>query len=180
MEENNLSLRTLFTSSDNSWIRQGYGYGPVNTSPPASENILRRQPLGILVEGKFKPKYIDVSIPKWSILPGEVDVEDEFDQPSEIIGEAKGNKMFVMGCTNMFKDDILQSVVSHRALLLNCVDALTLGDELINIRSKNIVARRIKNTSGAGKAASKAFVVWFSPLVFVAAGIYLTIRRKTK
>jgi hypothetical protein len=80
----------------------------------------------------------------------------------------------------MFKSDILQSVVSHRAFLLNCVDALTLGDELINIRSKNIAARRIKNISSVGKTASKAFVIWFSPLVFVAAGIYLTIRRKMK
>ena len=121
-----------------------------------------------------------MNIPKWATVPGEENLEDEVEQPSEIIGNANENKMFVMGCTNMFKDDILQSVVSHRALLLNCVDALTLGDELINIRSKNIVARRIKNTSGAGKAASKAFVVWFSPLVFIAAGIYLTIRRKTK
>ncbi len=64
------------------------------------------------------------------------------------------------------------------ALLLNCVDALTLGDELINIRSKNIVARRIKATSGMGKALSKAFVVWFPPLVFLALGIFVTIKRK--
>jgi cadmium resistance protein CadD (predicted permease) len=70
--------------------------------------------------------------------------------------------------------------MSHKALLLNSVDALTLGDDLINIRSKNIVARRIQETSPMGKALSKAFVVWFPPLVFVALGIYLTIRRKKK
>ena len=181
MEENNITVRTLFTSSDFSWTRQGYGYGPVNTSPPSSENILTRQPLGIFVEGKFKPKYADLNIPKWPATSDEREIVlSDVEQPSEIVGDPKENKIFVMGCTYMFKDDVLQSVVSHRALLLNCVDALTLGDELINIRSKNLVARRIKNTSGVGKAASKAFVIWFSPIVFIAAGIFLTIRRKMK
>lgn len=181
MEENNITVRTLFTSSDFSWTRQGYGYGPVNTSPPSSENILKRQPLGIFVEGKFKPKYADLNIPKWPATSDEREIVlSDVEQPSEIVGDPKENKIFVMGCTYMFKDDVLQSVVSHRALLLNCVDALTLGDELINIRSKNLVARRIKNTSGVGKAASKAFVIWFSPIVFIAAGIFLTIRRKMK
>ncbi|MFH1941190.1 MAG: GldG family protein [bacterium] len=180
IKENGLQVRTLFTSSDYCWTRPGYGYGPVSEAPPAQEFILKKQPLGILAEGKFKPKYVDQYIPKWPSTSGDEETGEEADQLSEIVGDAKENKMLVIGCANMFKDDVLQSVVSHRALLLNCVDALTLGDELINIRSKNIAARQIKNTSSVGKAASKTFVVWFSPLVFIAAGIYLTVRRKKR
>ncbi len=182
MKENNIRFETLFTSSNFSWTREGYGYGNIDVSPPSSEDVLRYQPLGILVEGKFKPKYVDQNIPKWSKEPGatseDEEKEEEPELPSEIVGDPKENKMLVMGCSNMFKNDILQSVNSHMALLLNCVDALTLGDELINIRSKNIVARRIKATSGMGKALSKAFVVWFPPLVFLALGIFVTIKRK--
>jgi ABC-2 type transport system permease protein len=181
MKENNLDFKTLFTSSNFSWTREGYGYGNIDVSEPSSEDVLKQQPLGILVEGKFKPKYVDQNIPKWPDEPGATDTdttEQEF--PSEITGDPKENKIIAMGCSNMFKNDILQSVTSHKALLLNSVDALTLGDELINIRSKNIAARRIKATSGVAKALSKAFVVWFPPLVFVALGIFVTIKRKKK
>jgi hypothetical protein len=179
LDENNISVRTLFTSSDFSWTKPGYGYGAVTTAPPSEDYILKHQPLGILAEGKFNSKYLDQPSPNWSDASMNVD-ENEAVPSSEIIGEPKENKIIAIGCTNMFKDDILQSVVSHRALLLNCVDALTLGDELINIRSKNIVARRIRSISTVGKALSKAFVTWFTPLLFVAAGIFLTIRRKMK
>ncbi len=182
-DENDIRVRTLFTSSDFSWTRMGYGYGAVNENPPSSENILKKQPLGTLLEGRFKPKYIDESVPEWPEETGEEtgeDIEEEDDSLPELVEESEETKIIAIGCTNMFKSDILQSVVSHRAFLLNCVDALTLGDELINIRSKNIAARRIKNISSVGKAASKTFVIWFSPLVFVATGIYLTIRRKMK
>jgi len=182
-DENDIRVRTLFTSSDFSWTRMGYGYGAVNENPPSSENILKKQPLGALLEGRFKPKYLEESVPEWpEETGGETgeDIEQEDDSLPELAEESEETKIIAIGCTNMFKSDILQSVVSHRAFLLNCIDALTLGDELINIRSKNIAARRIKNISSVGKTASKAFVIWFSPLVFVAAGIYLTIRRKMK
>lgn len=181
MDENNLNYRTLFTSSNFSWTREGYGYGAINVTPPAAEDVLKHQPLGILVEGVFKPKYVDQNIPKWPKTPGsddDADVEEEPDKPSEIVGDPKENKIIAMGCSNMFKNDVLRSVNSHKFLLLNSVDALTLGDELINIRSKNIVARKIKATSSMGKAMAKAFVVWFPPLVFVALGIFITIKRK--
>ncbi|MCU0643716.1 MAG: GldG family protein [bacterium] len=181
MKENNLQFRTLFTSSNFSWIREGMGYGNIDVTPPASEDVLKNQPLGILVEGKFKSQYVDQEIPKWS---GETSPEDEqadsLSRQSEITGDPRENKIIAFGSSNIFKNDILQAVNSHKALLLNSVDALTLGDELINIRSKNIAARRIKATSGMGKALAKTFVVWFPPVVFIALGIFITLKRKKK
>ena len=181
MKENNLGFKTLFTSSNFSWTREGMGYGNIDVAEPAGEDVLKRQTLGLLVEGKFKSKYVDQAIPKWPDEPGAMDTDTtEQDLPSEITGDPIENKIIAMGCSNIFKNDILQSVNSHKALLLNSVDALTLGDDLINIRSKNIAARRIKATSGVGKALSKAFVVWFPPLVLVGLGIFVTLKRKKK
>ncbi|MBN2104623.1 GldG family protein [bacterium] len=180
LEQDTLNYEPLFTSSDFSWTREGAGYGPVNEDPPALENVLRYQPLGILIQGKFKPKYVDVNIPEWPKEPGEESEEAPLNLPSEIIGPSKENKIIAIGCSNIFKSDMLESVTSHKALLINCVDALTLGDELINIRSKNLAAHRIRETSPAAKAFSKFFVIWFVPLCFVGLGIYLNIRRKKK
>lgn len=188
MEGDTLDYKVLFTSSDVSWTRDGYGMGPVNTDTPSEENLLRRQPLGVLVEGTFNSRFAEGNIPKWGPAPGmppdpsaaDEDEEEEPDMPTELSGAGKPNKLIAFGCSNMFKSDMLQSIPSHRALLRNTVDALTLGDELINIRSKTISARRIKTVGPVGKGLAKAFVVWFSPLVLVGAGIYLTVRRKKR
>jgi ABC-2 type transport system permease protein len=180
MEKDTLSYRTLFTSSDFSWTREGAGYGPVNEDPPALENVLRNQPLGILVEGRFQSKFKDVNIPEWPAEPGEETEKEPLNLPSQIIGPSQSNKIIAIGNSNLFKSDMLESLTSHKALLINCVDALTLGDELINIRSKNLATRRIKETSPGAKAVSKFFVIWFVPLCFVGLGIYLNIRRKKR
>ena len=181
MKQNKLTCKTLFTSSSYSWTQQSTGGGPVDVSLPDPQDILKHQPLGILVEGKFSTQFADGNIPQW---PGdnttEIDQDNLAEKASEITDQPKENKIIAFGCTNLFRDDVIQLVASNRALLINSVEALTLGDELINIRSKTFSARRIKTTSSAGKAASKAFVILFSPLVFVGIGILLTFRRKMK
>jgi ABC-type uncharacterized transport system involved in gliding motility auxiliary subunit len=179
LEENKISKRVLFTSSNFSWTRSGYGYGPVDEALPPDGDRLKRQPLAVLLEGQFTPRFSQGKIPAWR--SGEADTSSAAAEDStELKGKSPENKLCILGCSNLFKSDMLESIASHRALLVNCVDALTLGDELINIRSKNITARRIKETNSAGKTASKFFVVWVPALAFIAAGIFINIRRKAK
>jgi len=180
VEKDTLQVTTLFTSSSHSWTQESFGYRPVDTSEPSSDGFLKHQPLAILVNGKFASAYLDKDAPQWPAEPSQEEEEAETEMVAPIEGSAKPATMIAFGCSNMFKNDVLQSITSHKALLLNSVDALTLGEDLINIRSKNIIARRIKETSPIGKAVSKAFVIWFPPIVFIALGIFLTIRRKMK
>lgn len=177
--ENDLKVRTLFTSSGESWVRQSYGYGPVDTSPPDPRDRLGKQPLAVYIEGRFNATFTD-SIPSWEPVPGTEEESPAMDSsgPSELTGESQMNRMIVTGCSNLFKNDVLQSVASHKALLLNSVDVLTLGEDLIHIRSKNISSRKIKEISSAGKAFSKAFAVWFTPILFAGFGLWLNMRRK--
>lgn len=181
INENGGTLRTLFTSSNASWTTPGTGYGAVNTNPPPANQMLRRQPLAVLIEGPFKSKFTTGDVPAWTADPrsGQT-VEPEDPRPTEIGSEPVDNKMIVFGATKLFQSDVLRSVGSHQALLINAVDALTLGDELINIRSKNIRARRIKETSSVGKGLAKLFAIWLAPLGFVALGIYLNVRRRQR
>ncbi|MBN2414715.1 GldG family protein [bacterium] len=173
-----IALRTLFTSSNYSWTTQGSPYGPINENPPPDSEILRHQIFGLIAEGTFPSSFAGQVIPQWPPDPESGEQPAQADSSVWNPGSPVENKMLAFGCTNMFKSDVLQSVTSHKALLLNAVDALTLGDELINIRSKNIHARRIREISSFGKALSKGFVVWLMPAVFVVLGIFFTIRRR--
>ncbi len=178
LNKSDRKVQTLFTSSNYCWTTKASGYGPVNDRPPTPDQILRKQPLGILVQGTFASAWADSTMPSWPAGPGEQ--SDTTEASSGITGEAQSNKMLVYGCTNLFKNDVLKAVPSHQALLLNSVDALTLGDELINIRSKNIQTRRVREVSSFSKALSKAFVVWFAPLVMVGLGLYINVQRKKR
>ncbi|MBN1780971.1 GldG family protein [bacterium] len=180
MEQDSLTSKTLFTSSDFSWTREGYGYGPVDENPPAEENVLLRQPLAVIFQGRFEPKYGEgATIPAWPQEPGE-ESADTAERSSENTGRGKETKIIAIGNSMMFQSHILPNVISHKALLINCVDALTLGDELINIRAKNLTARRIRETSPGEKAAAKFATIWLVPILFVGLGIYLNIRRKNR
>ena len=178
----NISYRTLFTSSDFAWTQRSSGYGNVMIREPHPDDALKHEPLGVLFEGKFPARYRDQDVPEWPREYGATEDSgpDGSIDAARFTGDPQENKMIVLGSTQMFHSDVLQAVNSHRALLMNCVDALTLGDDLINIRSKNISIRSIRATGGFDKAMSKFFVVWFPPMVFVGLGIILTIKRKKK
>lgn len=166
----------LFTSSEHSWTRDSNAYGPLNTDEPAEEAMLRHQPLGIYLAGKFASSFVGQPKPDWPADPesGEPAAPDT---TRENLGDAIPGKIIAMGCANLFKSQLLQNFTSHRALLLNAVDALSLGDDLINIRSKNISIRRLRPTTMTEKFWSKVFVVWLMPLAFVVLGIYLALTR---
>ncbi|MEJ2627552.1 MAG: GldG family protein [bacterium] len=181
LEDNNLSYDILFTSSNHAWARKPYGY-IVNTDPPQPDQILEHEPLGLYLEGSFPAKYKDKTPPAW-----ESDNQENTDETEEtaadttsFTGNAKENKILVFGCSNLFKNNILNSIDSHKSLLLNSIDALTLGDELINIRSKNFQTRTISEVSAAAKAASKIFVIGLPIVIFILAGFYINIKRIKK
>lgn len=177
VDADSISLRTLFTSSNYSWTTQGSPYGAINENPPSDNEILKHQILGVLAEGTFPSSFAAKVIPVW---PPDPESGEQAAADSSIwnAGPPVDNKIIAFGCTNMFKSDVLKSVTSHKALLLNSVDALTLGDELINIRAKNIRARKIREISSFGKAMSKAFVVWLTPLIFIVLGMFFNVRRR--
>ncbi|MCD6117358.1 GldG family protein [bacterium] len=179
IKEDSLFEKVLFTSSKYSWTGTGRGWGPVNTNPPQRGSFLGKQPLGVYIKGKFKAKYLNQDVPPWK-ASSDKNNNDTASVQEKITGEAVPTQIIAIGCSNMFKNDVMQYIDSHQKFLVNCVDALTLGDELINIRAKNVTPRRIREISSVGKAAAKAFVLLFTPLLFIAAGIYLTIRRKRR
>ena len=66
-------------------------------------------------------------------------------------------------------------------LLLNSVDALTQGEDLVSIRSKEPVPRMMEGKiSGGDKTFYRTFVIAGSPLLFLGFGIASLLRRRQR
>jgi ABC-2 type transport system permease protein len=65
-------------------------------------------------------------------------------------------------------------------LMLNSVDALLLGDDLINVRSKMASERYIKETSATVKMLWRFVIIILIPLALVVIGIMRYMMRRQR
>jgi hypothetical protein len=69
-------------------------------------------------------------------------------------------------------------VPGNSMLLLNAVDALTLGDDIIQIRARTMTQRTIEPLSDQAKLGWRFFAVGLVPLAVAAYGIFRSVRRR--
>ncbi len=181
----------LFTSSSRSWTRPWH-FGPLSQedmTPP--EKGLKKHPLAAIVEGRFPDPAQGGEIPAW---PGNKKESGKADSnkkekkpaaaPSSDKAEAEKSpvaqaRLVVAGCSEMFSDSAL-TALSNAAFFLNTMDALCLGPELINIRTKMQVQRFITPVSSREKLLWKLFAMFAAPVLWTAFGVLRAVRRKKK
>lgn len=182
LADHNLALTRLFSSSARSW-EVPYHDGPL-TSTDIEGNRFSSSgnfPLAVMVEGTFPDPFEGKAMPAWPPKAGAADdislekTETE-DRP---LTPAPG-KLILTGCSTFLQENFFQGG-GHMAFLLNVVDALTLGDQLIQIRSKQPIDRTIPRLSAGVKATWKA-VATFVPLVIFSVFGFLRLlwRRRSK
>jgi ABC-type uncharacterized transport system involved in gliding motility auxiliary subunit len=103
-------------------------------------------PLMVLVSGQFPDAFADQPRPAWppvsqpGMPPQPVEEEGE---PDPI--EAAPGRLVLVGCAEPFSDSFLQAEgAQNKDLLMNSVDVLALGDDLIDVRSKQLTQRTIE------------------------------------
>jgi len=166
------SVTPLFTTSDNAWERD-FSAGPLTQAAfqPDPEQDVSNEPLGVLVEGDMPNAYEAGTVPQWSaasdsLPPGEV---ESFEPTSA--------KIILIGCHKMF-DDSVMGAANNTLFLLNAVDALTLGDDLIAMRAKAYTQRVIDPVSDQKKLFFRFLVLAFVPLLVALLGIFRMLRRR--
>ncbi len=186
IEELKIKQTTLFTSSDESWLIEHKG-GMLNASDLKQVSGYEGgQTLGILLEGQFPDVFKERAIPQWPVEDdGEVVDESVVDESVEETleekeFELKPGKLLVMGCAKMFEEDIIRNG-GMAGLFMNSVDALTLGGELIKIRSRQPASRSIKAVSKMQKLWYRFMTIFLIPIVVVILGsTRAVLRRKEK
>ena len=160
MEAHHLTAQVLLRSSDDSWTITQQQLDSLNpTLRPGANDPRGPFPLAVLMEGTFPDPFPSARSSPLAPTPG---------------------KLLVMGAATPFQEHLIKGG-GHAHLLLNAIDALTLGEDLIRIRAKEPVDRSIGPVSSGAKAWWRFFVSLLVPLGIACAGwARLLLRKRSK
>jgi len=138
------------------------------------------KPLAVMVTGTFPDTFADGEAPAWPTAPPPDGTEDPLNQiqsqPAPV--DPAPGKLFLVGSAKMFDDNIL-AAGQNALLLLNAVDFLAGSQDLLNIRSKTLTQRVIKNVDAKEKMFWRIVAVILVPVILAIFGIMRAgMRRK--
>ncbi len=174
MDEHELQATPVFRSSSSVWEIEA-SPGPLSPSAfvPDPDSELSEEPLAVLIRGKLPNAFAEGTIPAWADTPDSARTEE----PVETF-EPVETSVLVVGCSKMFDDSLLQGIQGNGLMLLNAVDALTLGGDLIEIRAKATATRAIGPVSDGQKLFYRFLTIGLMPLLIAAFGAFRMMRRR--
>lgn len=181
VEELGIKTTVLFTTSKKSWALpfKGGALSPEDVAPLRGD-YQPDIPLAALLEGQFPDVFEGRDVPSWPGKEGVADASVETPDKKVAPLEPKTGRLLVVGCFKMLQDDIIRNG-GMLDFFINSIDALTLGGELINIRSHREIERKIKPLSKAEKLWYRFLTILCVPCVFVVVGVVRVVwRRKEK
>ncbi|PIQ87449.1 MAG: hypothetical protein COV74_00665 [Candidatus Omnitrophica bacterium CG11_big_fil_rev_8_21_14_0_20_45_26] len=185
-QELGLHVEPLLSSSDRSWTvpaQQGVLSKDIFALP--AEGFNGPLPAAVFIEGQFPNNYADrQTLPLWpeavqsnggiSLSPEELKKKAE--SAPEL--HPKKGKLILTGASTIFRNNLMGGGGGHLNFFLNCIDALTLSDDLIKIRSKQTVNRLIRHVSKNENLFWRFFCMFFIPLLLALIGFVRFLMRK--
>lgn len=89
-------------------------------------------------------------------------------------------QIIVFGNSRMFEDVLLRQLSGNLVLFLNAVDWITLGDTLIDIRSRAVEDRPLREVTDARRAAIKFFGTFGVPIGLAAVALLRAVARRRR
>lgn len=181
-----LKKMVLFTSSEQSWTVP-FPSGPLDKAQVdkgAAEGYDGPQPLAVLLEGQFPNVFENKAAPAWpkeETAEAAPEAAAETEQAATIAAlNPKPGKLIVVGNSKMFEEDYINKS-SAPILLVNAVDALSLGSALINIRSHQPIDRSIRIVGNMTKLWYRFMTILLVPILMVGfGGTRAVLRRREK
>ncbi len=181
LAKHHLDYTVLFSTSPHAWtVPAEAPLSAASLQPPSRGH---QYPLAVLVRGQFPDVYAGKERPAWpqqSPHPGlpTPPPQEAKEAPPAKPKPAPG-KLLVVGDAQMFHRTFLAG--GNLDFFLNSIDALTLGDELISVRSKKLIDRTISKPSPAVRQFWKFVNLGLVNLVIAAIGVgSATLRRRAR
>ena len=177
-----LRVETLLTSSRESWTvpfkADNLVPGDLNPKPESPRGPF---PLAVMAQGLFQDLYAGKPAPAWpQATPAAGPEAKAMETPAAQPLEARSGKLILVGAASFFQKHLLRNS-GHLTFFLNCVDALTLGDELVRIRSKQPIERSLDRISSTAKVVWRFLATLLIPILIAFVGtVKGVLRRRSK
>lgn len=171
-EEGNVRAEVLAASTPSSWTESGrYDFSPQRRLRlPVEEGARRSRPLVVLLQGRFRSAWKDREPPS----------ADE-GAPAALLDESEETAILVIGSSSMARPEFLRQFPADAVFLMNAVDWMTFGTDLIGIRSRTGGERALSEFTAREKTLLKAAnVVVLPALVALYGFVTLLARRRRK
>lgn len=185
-----LTYDRFVNSSQQSWTQEfPFNLNP-NGIPSPSEEEVGSSPVGVYVTGLF-PRISDATtvpvLQEWREVGEENDYElvtatvnDENRRGRETLEEATSEgKLVVFSDSDFIADPALQNHQTGLVVFQNMVDFMTFGEELVNVRSKQINSVPLEEYSSMEKSLMKFLGTWAVPALLILYGVVrIWLRRR--
>ena len=182
VKEQGLKVETLFSSSDDSWtVPFQAGQLVPRDLEPTVDSPKGPLPLAILAQGQFADPYKDKEAPAWPVsAPAEGEAPEPVqEEPFEDVTPSSG-KLILVGAASFLQKHLLTGG-GHLNFFMNSIDVLTLGEELVTIRSKKPINRSIKRIAAGAKIGWRFTITMLIPIAIAIIGASrVFLRRKAK
>jgi ABC-type transport system involved in multi-copper enzyme maturation permease subunit len=178
LKKNGLDNKVLISTTKQAWTVPGSKtLTQQDLVPPAAGG--NQFPLMAMITGQFPDAYKEQQRPAWpqeQAMPGQ---PPKPPVPEE--GEVKPvtpapGKLILLGCSEPFRKNFLQA--GNMDLFMNSVDAVTLGDELVNVRGRKPVDRAISMPDTSVRRKWKIINYSLATVVIAAVGIVSSQMRR--
>jgi ABC-type uncharacterized transport system involved in gliding motility auxiliary subunit len=179
LAKNKLTYQVLISSSADSWTIPG----KTEVLTPADFDISHKgkapnQVLCALIEGTFPSAFSGKARPEYPREEAESPISSAPEQPESPILPNPG-KLLLVGCSEMFNDSFL-GYPGNATFLLNIVDALAAGEELMSIRSKGETRRPFAEIAPASRLFYRFFTTGLVPAIFIGIGVVRSVVRSRR
>jgi len=162
----------LVKSTDKAWLQTAdFNLDPQNQQATFNLGTQGTKNLAISAFGPFKSYFINKEIPKPAVNSNLAET---------ILEKSDWSRIIVMGDTDFIADGFLQSFNSNPVFIQNIVDGLTQDADLIQIRSKSITDRSLKELSSSTRNTLKYAITLGPTLLIILYGLYRFWNRKKK
>ena len=181
LEKYNLEHQVLMSTSERAWtVPGGQTVSGASFKVPASG--LEQYPLMAMVTGQFPDMYKDEPRPAWppeQPMPGQPPRPPPPEEGEAGPVELVPGKLLLLGCSEMFRKNFLQA--GNLDLFMNSIDAISLGDDLVHVRSRKPIDRTIDRPSPATRRLWKFVNYALASTIVAVVGIASTaLRRRSR
>lgn len=179
LEQLKLKIEVLCTSSEKSWFyrpRENKLTVQALTSKPSAQDtggyplaLLATGHFPFLFEGKPRPAFPKRNPDQFENTP------DVFFEEPPLEFEKKSGKLLLIGSSAMFAPENPHPTNFQEVLIFlkNGVDYLTLGEDIIQIRTKNTAVQKIDpSMKPSEKIKKKNYTLFFVPCLIILSGIW--------